>query len=137
MEIGTKQTLAHNTITKIAFDVEDYDSLDTADPSNNEITAPADGTYDINATVGIDRTTFNGAIAVQSVLFINGSEELRQGTIVYGDGDLHTSVIYSDHVELNANDTVDIRLEQRTGSDVGTLTTASGELGALSVVRLG
>lgn len=105
------QSLSNNTITKITFTAEDYDTHNNF--ASSTFTASVAGYYMVNAQVNFDSGTSCSAYVH---VYKNGANE----TNYYLDAQAYPSLIINTPVYLAVNDTVEIYANQQSGSSKNT-----------------
>ena len=88
------------------------------DLSNGEVTVLQDGLYQIRAQVQWDAgsTSWSQGDELLIRVFVNGSRERQRGIFFTTSSSDEYQTISCD-IDLKANDTIDIRLQQNSGSD--------------------
>ena len=106
-ELSSDQSIANNTVTKVAFDSTRYDDTGEFDAANSKFVADNDGTYAVTASVywlggdtGSKHTTY---------IYKNGSQQLKErGLESYSHSVTGT-------VRLAAGDVLECYVRQQTG----------------------
>jgi len=107
-----------NNSTLLSFDALDYDTGDGvyASGTPTRLTAPADGTYLLNASIGAQGSMANDWFRFQFIK--NGTEVIGQRGLSVGGGDWPIWD-YSLVVELAADDYIEVQYENRGGTVTG------------------
>jgi hypothetical protein len=112
--IGTDQTVADATPTKIAFNQILWDEFSNWDDINNEFVAPTDGRYRINAKIRPNNVPGGNFHILKTV---NSGTAQNLLTQRYPNGPFPT-VSLSGPVKLTEGDSLHIEYEQSTGGNV-------------------
>lgn len=109
----TGQSVSSSTSVTAAWDNTDYDDLGGADLTNNQISVPESGKYEVEAQIswaaGIGAGTH-----LRIGIEINGSRE-RLRIVTTGADDVY-GIYIADKLSLNASDNVSISIRQQSGS---------------------
>ena len=134
---GSSQSIADSSITKVdwsSVEREDEDVVSVDDADDN-ITVLKDGLYAVNA-----RLTWNSDAdwstgdSVRTFVYVNGSQEIFNRTNKAGTDAEERSAFGM--LDLSANDVVDVRVEQRSGSSINLRQDAIAEAFAFEVVKI-
>lgn len=115
-------TVPNETTTLITFGTEEYDTHSAF--ASNAFVAPMSGIYHFDASVTFATDAFSGTGPSQIGLFVNGTEA-RRGDFYYNDtGDEHHALVLSTDLQLDAADSVTVRIWHQYGEDLVTTPTS-------------
>jgi hypothetical protein len=118
----TAQTITNSTFTKVAYNVEEFDTNSNYDPTTNyRFTPTVAGYYQINANVSLG----GGSVGyVQCAIYKNGFQ-YTSGSAVPNNGTVGGMVMASAVVYLNGStDYVEFYVWQNQGSSINLQTSA-------------
>jgi hypothetical protein len=129
----TSQTITTSTFTKIAYNVEEFDTNSNYDPTTNyRFTPTVAGYYQINANVSMG----GGSVGyVQCAIYKNGSAYCT-GSAVPNNGTVGGMVVAAAVLYLNGStDYVEFYVWQNQGSSISLQTTAGFNTFSAAMVR--
>jgi hypothetical protein len=132
--MSANQNIADTTVTKVAFDTEEKDTLGGVDTANNQFVVQNSGDYAVVVRLQMD-DAFTSADILQVRVFVNGSQETNDGNYIPSSSTLNAfaKTFVTFDRELNANDSIDIRVEQRSGNQE----TISSGFARFGIIKLG
>lgn len=100
-----------NTITKVPYETEVYDSNNNFSTANNNYTAPVAGFYNFHATAGNTAAT---TTSMQIIIYKNSAAALY-GQII-NPSNAGTNLVVAGDLQLAANDVIEVRFVGGNGS---------------------
>ena len=134
---GSSQSIADSSRTKVdwsSVEREDGDVVSVDDADDN-ITVLKDGLYAVNARVAWNSDAdWSTGDSVRTFVYVNGSQEIFNRTNKAGT-DAEERRAFG-MLDLSANDVVDVRVEQRSGSSISLRQDAIAEAFTFEVVKI-
>ena len=114
---GTAQTIDDGLSTTVDWSevISDGSSLVDVDLTNNQMTVNHDGTYRIATSFAWNNANYFENDRIRTELHVNGTEVRRHEQAVTDDGLAHETIDVDWIAELDAGDTVDVRVQQDSG----------------------